>query len=174
MNRFVTNLDPVIAAQDQCDKHLRKMIIEEAQMLSTALHLTHPHMVVSDLYREVHQSHPCTLWVCESASNWLWAWKHFNGLCDEYVYRFDKTHGTANKLRGVFNDIKNRTDFMTSWDNVKYTTHPQCFGAWPHKTQEIWPVNAYRAYIRDYKPTVMKEMKWTRRQPPAWFERRPS
>ena len=36
MNIFVLNENPVIAAQEQCDKHVVKMIVESAQMLSTA------------------------------------------------------------------------------------------------------------------------------------------
>ena len=36
MNIFVLNKDPVLAAQEQCDKHVVKMIVESAQMLSTA------------------------------------------------------------------------------------------------------------------------------------------
>jgi hypothetical protein len=35
MNIFVLSDDPVQAAQDQCDKHVVKMIVESAQMLST-------------------------------------------------------------------------------------------------------------------------------------------
>ena len=172
VNRFITDTNPIIAAQHQCDKHLRKMIIEEAQMLSTAIRETHPHMVVPELYKSVHQSHPCTLWAGASASNWLWAWKHFNAMCDEYVFRFGKTHATATKLRGVFKDVRNRLDFITSWSNVYHTPHPQCFGDWPYKTSEDWPVLAYRAYLRDYKPTVMKApMTWTRSKQPHWFKK---
>ena len=36
MNIFVLDTDPVTAAQLQCDKHVVKMIVESAQMLSTA------------------------------------------------------------------------------------------------------------------------------------------
>ena len=35
MNVFVLDDDPVVAAQLQCDKHVVKMIVESAQMLST-------------------------------------------------------------------------------------------------------------------------------------------
>ena len=35
MNIFILDNDPVIAAQMQCDKHVVKMIVESAQMLST-------------------------------------------------------------------------------------------------------------------------------------------
>ena len=36
MNIFVLDKDPHIAAQMHCDKHVPKMIVESAQMLSTA------------------------------------------------------------------------------------------------------------------------------------------
>jgi len=36
MNIFVLDTSPVLAAQYQCDKHVVKMIVESAQMLSTA------------------------------------------------------------------------------------------------------------------------------------------
>ena len=36
MNIFVLDHNPKIAAQSQCDKHVVKMIVESAQMLSTA------------------------------------------------------------------------------------------------------------------------------------------
>ena len=36
MNIFYLDKDPVVAAQMMCDKHVVKMILESAQMLSTA------------------------------------------------------------------------------------------------------------------------------------------
>ena len=36
MNIFVLDRNPEIAAQQQCDKHVVKMILESAQMLCTA------------------------------------------------------------------------------------------------------------------------------------------
>ena len=36
MNIFYLDKDPIVAAQMSCDKHVCKMIIESAQMLSTA------------------------------------------------------------------------------------------------------------------------------------------
>ena len=35
MNIFVLHKDPTVAAQMLCDKHVPKMIVESAQMLST-------------------------------------------------------------------------------------------------------------------------------------------
>lgn len=169
MNRFVTHTDPVIAAQHQCDKHIRKMIVEEAQMLSTALRENQSPFVTPDLYKSAHKQHPCTLWAQASYANWMWAYEHFIGLCDEYDYRFNSPHRTKDVMRKVFTSIVDNDGFMQSWRKIKLTAHPQCFGDWPHKTSESWPVMAYRSYIRDYKANVMKSMKWTRRNPPIWF-----
>ena len=36
MNIFILDHNPKIVAQSQCDKHVVKMIVESAQMLSTA------------------------------------------------------------------------------------------------------------------------------------------
>jgi len=36
MNIFYLDKDPIVAAEMSCDKHVCKMIIESAQMLSTA------------------------------------------------------------------------------------------------------------------------------------------
>ena len=36
MNIFILNEDPEIAAQELCDKHVVKMILETAQMLCSA------------------------------------------------------------------------------------------------------------------------------------------
>lgn len=45
MNIFVLNRDPQIAAREHCDQHVRKMILEYAQMLSTAHRLLDGTMV---------------------------------------------------------------------------------------------------------------------------------
>lgn len=64
MNIFILHEDPVVAAKMHCDQHLNKMILESAQMLSTALHHLVPTELKSDLkdiYKPAYQRHPCTL-----------------------------------------------------------------------------------------------------------------
>ena len=58
MNIFVLHQDPDIAAQYHCDKHVNKMIVESAQMLSTAIRLRHgkpsgPHYVMKKLGKKL-------------------------------------------------------------------------------------------------------------------------
>jgi hypothetical protein len=71
MNIFALHPDPVICASYHCDQHLHKMILESAQMLSTAMLETHPHLKPY-LYRPTHINHPCTFWVKQDINNALW------------------------------------------------------------------------------------------------------
>ena len=92
MNIFILDHNPKIAAQSQCDKHVVKMIVESAQMLSTAhrmldgvetkrpsvsgktmikyYELENPEMELM-LYKAVHHKHPCTVWTMESVYNYV-------------------------------------------------------------------------------------------------------
>ncbi len=92
MNLFVLDSDPVVAAQLQCDKHVVKMIVESAQMLSTVHRMldgvqtrvpsksgktmskawTLPDEREDVLYRAVHMHHPFTIWTAESNNNYNW------------------------------------------------------------------------------------------------------
>jgi hypothetical protein len=71
MNIFVLDPNPIIAANYHCDQHLHKMVLESAQMLSTAAHIHFPHLA-QYIYAPAYQNHPCTEWVCESHSHMVW------------------------------------------------------------------------------------------------------
>ena len=87
MNRFILSTDPVEAAVLQCDKHIVKMPLEEAQMLSSAHNELDGGQVA---YKTAHKNHPCTVWVRETRSNYLWAVAHWKALGDEYTRRYGK------------------------------------------------------------------------------------
>ena len=71
MNIFVLSTNPVEAAHFHCDQHLHKMILESAQMLSTAAHSFFSHLK-GHIYAPAYQNHPCTQWVCESPNHMVW------------------------------------------------------------------------------------------------------
>ena len=68
MNIFALSNDPHEAAQMQCDKHVVKMTLETAQILSTVHHL-HGCIFADQMYKATHKSHPCTLWAAENSAN---------------------------------------------------------------------------------------------------------
>ena len=91
MNLFYLSRDPVEAARLQCDKHVVKMILETAQMLSTA-HLELDGQQVA--YKATHKNHPSTVWVRGSLQHYAWAVCHLAALGDEYTRRYGKVHKT--------------------------------------------------------------------------------
>ena len=88
MNIFATNKCPVKSAKFLDDKRVVKMVLESAQMLSTAIN----HYKGVGPYKSTHMNHPCNVWVRSSRSNYMWLVGHFKALCDEYKKRYNKTH----------------------------------------------------------------------------------
>ena len=88
MNVFVLDADPIEAARAQCDRHVVKMPLETAQMLCTIARLEG----VEVPYRPTHQNHPCTRWARESQQNAEWLVRHGLALCEEYRFRYGRTH----------------------------------------------------------------------------------
>ena len=74
MNRFIIEGEPQKIAKSLCDQHVVKMPLEEAQMLCTALwHHAPEYAEEKNLYKPVHQKHPCTLWAMETRTNYFFA-----------------------------------------------------------------------------------------------------
>ena len=91
MNIFYLSRDPVEAAKLQCDRHVVKMILETAQLLSTA-HVELDGEQVA--YKATHKNHPSAVWVRSSANAYIWAWRHLAALGREYERRYQKVHRT--------------------------------------------------------------------------------
>jgi len=160
MNRFVLSTDPVEAARFHNDKHVVKMILEEAQMLSTAHHLLNETMseqVSQSIYRPTHKNHPCSVWIRESRSNYNWAYTLFQELCKEYTFRYGKMH----KSWSLSSFLK---DAPLSLPEKGLTTFPQ---AMPDYCKRTSAVDAYQAYYLMEKSSIAK---WTNRPVPDWWK----
>jgi hypothetical protein len=110
MNIFVIDENPELAARSLCDKHVVKMILESAQLLSTTHHIIdgeelppakgskkkrykhHSPYKESILYKITHINHPCTIWTRETTENYEWLFRHFVEMCKEYTRRYGKIH----------------------------------------------------------------------------------
>lgn len=88
MNIFVLDEWPHLAAKDHCDKHVVKMFLESAQMLSTACRLSG----LDVGYKATHKNHPCSVWVRQSLQNWCWLRELAYCLNEEYKARYNKPH----------------------------------------------------------------------------------
>lgn len=183
MNIFILDTDPVKAAQLQCDKHVVKMVLESAQMLSTAHRILDGDLTripsksgktmvkawtLNDdrehlLYKAVHVGHPCTVWTTESSSNYLWHYKHFQALAEEFRYRYNKDHSSWTDLKDVlFHPPKNIKDPGLTPFKLAMGIAPECIN-------ESDPVGSYRAFYQTKQRRF--SMDWTKREVPEWFER---
>jgi hypothetical protein len=140
LNIFYLDNSPKSAARMQCDRHVVKMILESAQLLSTA------HRVLDgdewadshSLYRSTHKNHPSAVWARESALNYKWLYRHFLALCDEYCYRYGKIHLSETKLADALWFTPTSIDH-----NVQFTCPPQCM---PDEFKADNTILAYRQY----------------------------
>lgn len=117
MNIFYLDRNPITAAKAMTNKHVVKMVLESAQLLSTAHRVLDgiPTIQLSKsgarltryahsndvLYKSTHINHPSAVWVRTSIANYMWLYKHFCALCDEYTARYGKVHATDARLRAV-------------------------------------------------------------------------
>ena len=181
MNIFLLDWDPVKAAQLQCDKHVCKMIVESAQMLSTAHRLLDGQSYYGTtkngrkilrhdigernhlFYKAVHTKHPSTVWTTESDKNYDWHYKHFVALCKEYTYRYGRIHSTEEKMSEILaKPPKNipKTDSMTKF-KLAMSEFPECI--------KECPVESYQRFYVTKQERF--KMVWTKREIPLWFKK---
>ena len=157
MNIFYLDRDPKIAAQMMCDKHVVKMILESAQMLSTA------HRVLdgdeyadkNGLYKKAHVNHPSSEWVRQCYQHYWWLYAHMVALMEEYTYRYGKHHATE-RLKVPL------SEYPKAIPVGDYTEPPQCM---PEVCKGKDTVLAYQNYYIIEKSGFAR---WTKREIPTW------
>jgi len=182
MNIFYLDHDPKKCAQYHCDKHVVKMIIEYAQLLSTAHRILDGKMYLDltangrrikrwklhdyrepVLYKASHINHPSAVWVRQDFSHYQWLWNMASELCQEYRHRYggetDKQHKTSLVIQKL----------SYAPDNISRTglfaEPPQ---AMPEDVKV--PGDSITAYRNYYKVHKAKFAKWTNRETPSWYK----
>lgn len=175
MNIFFLDSNPFQAAKMHHDKHVVKMILETAQLLSTA------HRVLDGieyidassgrrikryklndhreniLYKTTHKNHPSNKWVRETSENYCWAYKLFVHLLAEYTHRYGKHH----KCESLKYDLGNLPE------NIQVSTMTQIPQAMPEQYRTNDSVQAYRNY---YIAEKKWQSKYTNRKVPTWLK----
>jgi hypothetical protein len=161
MNIFYLDKDPVIAAQMHCDKHCVKMILESAQMLSTAHRVCDGDEIADSkgMYKMAHKNHPSTIWVRSSVKNYIWLWKHMTALMREYTHRYGKTHATE-RLKVILARTPTNINY-----GAKFTDPPQCM---PEECKGNDTVLAYQKYYIIEKEKIATWNK--KRSAPSWWK----
>ena len=159
MNIFFLSLNPRRCAAQHCDKHVVKMIIEYAQLLSTAHHVIDGDAARSDIYRVTHKNHPSAVWVRQSAEHYGYVKDLLVELCSEYTRRYGKVHKTERTVLPALLLPPKNMPMNGGWSNP-----PQCM---PDEYKAATTVQAYRTY---YRSTKAHFAKWSApAAAPAWF-----
>jgi len=159
------------------------MILESAQLLSTAHRVLDGEMKVVDkyvagsfppryrktkqwtlpdnreavMYKSTHVNHPSAVWCRESVENYTWLSDHLFGLLDEYTYRYGKKH----KCSEMAIDLQSPPFNLKAWD---WTPMPSAM-ADEYKISND-PCTNYRNYYKMGKSSLHK---WTKRDKPEWL-----
>lgn len=180
MNIFYLDKDPRQCAEWMVDKHVVKMIVETAQLLSTA------HRIIDGMevqlvlekdgkrrkksvwvlddarndifYNATHRNHPSAVWVRQAVENYNWCVDHLFALGDEYTHRYGKQHATIRKL-GY--EIQSPPHGLRDWD---WTQPPSAMGAEFIISDD--PIVNYRNYYKHGKTNLHS---WKKRSVPEWI-----
>ena len=180
MNIFYLDKDPKVCATMHCDKHVVKMIIEYAQLLSTAHRVLdgvsknvltksnrkyttwiHPTpLMETTLYKSTMRNHPSAIWARQSLSHYVYLKELWKNLCAEYTYRYGKVHITYTKLIDVLEVNPMNIPNVPFFDPPPAMSHfPDC----------IVPNNSLHSYYNYYIVAKNYFAKWTKRPIPEWY-----
>lgn len=176
MNIFYLHTDTTECAKQHLDKHVVKMILEYAQLLSTAHRLLDgteyegrtvsgtrkamrwllPDERETGLYMASHMKHPSGIWCRETSRNYMWLYSLWRDLMREYTFRYGKHH-VAEKLIPYLDNLPKNIKF----DGM--TPMPQCM---PDQYKVPDSIEAYHNY---YIGDKQRFAVWTNRPIPEWY-----
>ena len=119
MKIFAVDPDTEVCARWLDDIRLPKMILESAQLLSTAVYLWKDRRTDYGFYKPTHLNHPCTLWTAESTANFSWLFALYISYCREYTFRSKKRHASQ-KLWPYFYDYYDPDSWPEYWQNSSF------------------------------------------------------
>jgi len=181
MNIFYLHHDPVTCATLHTDKHVVKMILEYAQLLSTAHRILDGHEVTEltangrrikrwkleseldkVLYKSTHSNHPSAVWVRQSFHNYKWLTLMLRALCREYTYRYGKVH-----------KVEQSGLLLTLMLNMPYnicriTDFTEPTPAMPEEFKVYH--DSIQSYINYYVGAKRHLANWKNRPIPSWYE----
>jgi hypothetical protein len=183
----------MLCAQYHNDRHLIKMILETAQLLSTAHRVLDGVETVEQkyvdgslparwrnvkrwklsdnrenlLYSATHINHPSAVWVRQSVANYMWLSNLLVELCKEYTYRYGKVHKCERD--GL---VKLLHDCVP--DNISLTKFTEPTPAMPDEVKVTGDsMKSYRNYYISNKQHLASwQGKINSRKIPTWFELR--
>ena len=145
-------MDPVKCAEYHNDRHTIKLLLEAGQLLSNAHRFTGG----QGICKEAFKNHPCSIWARSSTDNYIWLANLGYALCDEYTFRYDKTHAWQDNMQWL-------RDNVPDIPQIGLTPFVQ---AMPDYCKSG---NAVEAYIKYYCYEKTHLANWKLRPIPNWY-----
>lgn len=179
MNVFYLHNDTKTCAEMHLDKHCVKMILEYAQLLSTAHRmLDGDHYIdkssgraiqrwrVEDertekmLFKASHINHPSAIWARSNNENYHWLGQLLLELCAEYTHRYNKVHSV---------DASGLAHFLSTYQpkNIPVGDFTEPPPAMPDYCKV--PGDSIASYRKYYLLEKRRFAVWTNRVMPDWF-----
>ena len=159
MNIFYLSNEPSECARQHADKHVVKMILETAQLLSNAHHMLDGDQVIKPIYKLTHKNHPSAIWVRSSVTHYKWLWLLLVELCKEYTHRYGKVHKVEREGLLKVLEVPPNNIPSNSW-----MSDPP-----PAMPDEYKVANTVESYRNYYKGAKKHFARWTNREVPEWF-----
>lgn len=163
MNLFILSENKQEAAIFHTDKHIVKMPTELGQMLSFAYHKKEiwdceiPPFIMA--FSKTHDKHPCSIWIRESLSNWIWSAQFGMELYEEYQYRYNKPDKHS-RAKNIFEFCLNNPPKIK---DIGLTPFAEAMPD-DYKVNDS-TIDNYRLYYTKDKSHLFK---WTNRDKPHW------
>ena len=177
MNIFYLHKDPKTCAEMHLDKHCVKMLIEYAQLMSTA------HRVIDGIqyvgksktgrkvtryklensneeaivYKACHINHPSSVWVRDNAYNYAWLYQMWYFLHEEFKLRYGKSHKSYVVLKDLLRNPPKNIPLTIPFH--------QPTQAMPDDVKDKDSITAYRNYYIKYK----KDFATWKTSIPEWY-----
>lgn len=160
MNIFILDENIDLNVQYHCDKHIVKMPLELAQMISTAYYVSKYKEKPDFLFKASHINHPCNIWVRKTRLNFRYACHLGLALYREYQYRYNQPT-KMQRVKQIFEyGLKN-----TSKCETNLSLFTKFIQAMPDDCKHDDTVVAYRRYYNKYKKHLFS---WKNRSVPYW------
>lgn len=164
MNLFILSLSVTECAEFMFDKHVSKIILEAAQMLSTAVNTIDPEHKLNT-YKSCHLNHPVSIWVRTSLENFMWTIDLVEAMHNEWKYRNDHPPSKLHKSYEIAMYLKENHPSPDKFQSRGLTEFAQ---AMPVEFKDDDPVIAYRKYYQ-LDAHKRKIATWRKRNRPNWY-----
>jgi hypothetical protein len=177
VNIFYIHEEPKICAEMHVDKHCTKIVIEYAQLMSTAHRLLDgtPYLDKTANGRSIkrwrlegenetimmkasHINHPSAIWARATRENYIWLHQLWHYLCKEYTYRYGKVHAVEKRMSNAL---------YLPPENIKKCKFYEPTPAMPDDVKVVG--NSLASYRNYYNKNKTHLANWKNRPVPEWY-----